>query len=325
MKFPIARILISDRISPISLTAGSLTLALGAVAVIAAGQTQLTFGSIPNLMPLVLAVLILETASLFAPQSLIIRAIPAILYGVLYLAVTCLFGILALYTAQRFAFPLQDQAMVRADEALGVDWLSWAHWVDNHPIIQAICYYSYATKSVQIVLPVVVLALQSRLTELRIYLLAFTLALTVTTIIATFFPTASPIAIIDRASFHLLQFTGATPIDHLWSLRAPGPMHLESDSLGGIVSFPSFHATIAVLIPLMLRANRALFYPLLLLNAAMLCSAVTEGAHYAIDVIAGSGIAILAYMLARHIIQAEMRPQDVQRNLPMESALVSTP
>jgi hypothetical protein len=299
MSLSIARLLISDRISPISPVAGALTIALGAVAVIAAAGTQLTFGSFPNLMPLALAVLVLDAMSRFAPQSFIIRAMPTILYGVLYLTTTCLFGILALYAIERFAFPLQDQAMVRADEALGVDWFRWAHWVDNRPIIQAIFYHSYGTMSAQMVLPVVVFGLQSRLTELRVYLLAFTFALIVTTIIAMLFPTASPIAVIDQTDFHLLRFTGATPVDHLWRLRAPGPMHFSDQSFGGIVSFPSFHATIAILIPLTLRRDRWFFYPLLFLDAAMLCSAVTEGAHYVIDIIAGSGIAVLAHIFAK--------------------------
>jgi membrane-associated phospholipid phosphatase len=204
--------------------------------------------------------------------------------------------------------------MVRGDEALGFGWLAWAHWVDNHPVFQAICHYSYESMSWQIVLPVVVLALQSRLTELRIYLLAFSLALTTIEIIAMFFPTVGPIAVIDRSSFHLLQFTGATPVDHLWRLRTPGPVSFANDSFGGIVSFPSFHATVAVLIPLTLRADPRLFYPLLVLNAAMLCSTLTEGAHYAVDVMAGSGMAILASICAKHIIAAEDRCRNARQN-----------
>jgi hypothetical protein len=65
-------------------------------------HTQLSFVSIPNLMPLAFAVFILDLAGKAAPQSFIIRAMPTILYGVLYLAITSLFAILAIYATHRF-------------------------------------------------------------------------------------------------------------------------------------------------------------------------------------------------------------------------------
>jgi membrane-associated phospholipid phosphatase len=40
------------------------------------------------------------------------------------------------------------------------------------------------------------------------------------------------------------------------------------------------------------------FYPLALLDALMLCSAVTEGAHYVTDALAGAAVALLALWLA---------------------------
>ena len=68
--------------------------------------------------------------------------------------------------------------------------------------------------------------------------------------------------------------------------------------MGGIISFPSFHATCAVLTPLALRRERVVFYPLVLLDAFMLCSVVTEGAHYVTDALAGAAVALLALWLA---------------------------
>ena len=75
----------------------------------------------------------------------------------------------------------------------------------------------------------------------------------------------------------------------------------------GIATFPSFHATIAVLTPLMLRRFRTVFIPLLVLDAAMLGATVTEGAHYFCDVFAGIGMAFFAYAVAKRIIKAEDR------------------
>jgi membrane-associated phospholipid phosphatase len=117
-------------------------------------------------------------------------------------------------------------------------------------------------------------------------------------------PAGGPIVFIDRASFHLLHFTGATPIDQLMRLREPGPFIMTTGP-GGIATFPSFHATIAILTPLALRSHRRIFVGLLVLDAAMLGSTLTEGAHYFTDIVAGSAMAFFAYALAQRIIGAE--------------------
>jgi membrane-associated phospholipid phosphatase len=90
-----------------------------------------------------------------------------------------------------------------------------------------------------------------------------------------------------------------------------------SNPPGGIATFPSFHATVAVLTPLTLRGYRPIFAALLILNAAMLAATVTEGAHYFIDVVAGSGMAFLAYALAKRIIRLEDRSFDQRRTQPI--------
>ena len=119
-------------------------------------------------------------------------------------------------------------------------------------------------------------------------------------------PAAGPIVFIDRASFHILRFTGATPLDHLMRLREAGPLILHEPP-GGIATFPSFHSTVAVLTPLILRHHRRTFIVLLVLNTAMLGGTVTEGAHYFCDILAGSAMAFFAYALAKRIIGMEDR------------------
>jgi membrane-associated phospholipid phosphatase len=219
---------------------------------------------------------------------------------------TVLCCVLAAYAMQRFAFPLQDRLFATADMALGLNWFDYAHWVDRHLGIQRLFHFAYDTIQIQIALPLVVLAFSNRLNEVRIYLLAFAIALAVTIIISALMPAAGPIAFVDRAAFNILEFTGATPLDHLMRLREAGPLIL-SDAPGGIATFPSFHTTIAVLTPLTLRNHHRILVVLLVLDAAMLGGTVTEGAHYFVDILAGAGMAFFAYALAKHIIRIEDR------------------
>ncbi len=78
-----------------------------------------------------------------------------------------------------------------------------------------------------------------------------------------------------------------------------------SDAPGGIATFPSFHATIAILTPLTLRSYPRIFVPLLVLDAAMLGGTVTEGAHYFTDVFAGACMAFFAHLMAKRIVRVE--------------------
>jgi membrane-associated phospholipid phosphatase len=281
-----------------------LTLGMVAVALITTISTGLRFTTLPSLMPVIAGVFILDVLSRLAAQTRLVRAIQILLYGVLYLVITCFCGVLAAYSAQRIAFPLQDHLFAGADHALGMNWFDIVHWVDDRPAVHAVLKFAYHTMSAQIVLPVVVLALADRTDDLKKYLLGFAIALTVTIIVSALVPAASPIALVDRSTFHVLRFTGATPLDHLMHLRAAEPTMIGG-GLAGIITFPSFHATVAILTPLTLWRYRGLFFALLLLNAAMLASTVTEGAHYVSDVPAGCAVAIIAFLLAKRLAAAK--------------------
>jgi membrane-associated phospholipid phosphatase len=296
--------LVQSRISPVSRAATALTAGLAVLGVLASISTKFMLASLPNVLPLVVGVVMLDGASRCVPQPRIAATLQTFVYGFLYLAVTVLSGVLAAYAMQRFAFPLRDADLARADAALGFDWLAYARWVDAHPAVQNLFHVAYDTIQIQIVLPLVVLSLFNRLGELRVYLLAFALALSVTIVISALLPAAGPVGFIERASFHILRFTGATPIEHLMRLREAGPLILREPP-GGIATFPSFHATVAVLTPLVLRGHRRILPCLLVLNALMLGGTITEGAHYFTDVLAGIAMAFFAYGLARAIIRRE--------------------
>jgi hypothetical protein len=169
----IVRILIQYRTSTISREAAILTLVLAALALTIAMWTQLKFAALPNMMPLTVGVLVLDILSQFAPQTPTVRAVQSMLFGVLYLAITCFCGVLAAYATQRFSLPLQDQFFERTDLALGVNWFDAVHWVDDRPVIHEILKLAYGTMSAQIALPVVVLAFLESVRRLQAGLQSF--------------------------------------------------------------------------------------------------------------------------------------------------------
>jgi hypothetical protein len=208
----IVRVLIQNRISPISREAALLTLFLATVALTVSIWTELKFTALPNLIALTAGVLVLDIFSQFAPQTRTVKAVQCMLFGVLYLAITCF---CAIFATQRFSLPIQDQFFVHSDLALGVNWFDVVRWVDDRPVVHEILRLAYGTMSAQIAL-----AFLGSTDDVRKYLLSFVTALTVTIAISTLLPPAGPIALVDRATFHVMQFTGATPVDHLVQLRS---------------------------------------------------------------------------------------------------------
>ncbi len=294
--------LLHSRISPVSPVAIALTFVLIAVGPSASVATGFTLASLPNVLPLLLGIVALDIVCSLVPQTKLVERIQTFIYGVLYLVVTILCGILAAYAMQRFAFPLRDELLMRWDHAFGFNWIDFARWVDRQPDLQKILIFAYHTIGLQIALPLAVLSFAGRKTEVRRYILTFAIAFTVTIFISATMPAAGPVIFYDRDSFDILRFTGATPLDHLVRLREAGPL-VMFDPPGGIATFPSFHATIAVLTPLMLWRYRPTFVALLVLDGFMLVGTITEGAHYLVDLFAGAAVAAFAFAVASRIIR----------------------
>jgi hypothetical protein len=298
--------------------AARLSLALITTAYVGAKATGLTLPSFSDPSLFLVAVFALDVYCRFASPSFVSRAAPIFVYSLIYLVATSLAGAFASYATQRLAMPLQDELFLSLDRWLGVDWLAFVHYIDDRPVLAEWLRKAYASMSLQIVAPVFLLAALERIDELRIYLLSFTIALTATIVIAALFPASSAITLIDNSMFHELRFAGRTPLDHLTRLREAGPLNFANSGIGGLVSFPSFHAVVGALTPLSLRSVRPVFYLLCLVDAALLVGTVTDGGHYAVDPIGGVAVAYLSYRFARRI--------EARRNqFPLGRRLANTP
>lgn len=92
---------------------------------------------------------------------------------------------------------------------------------------------------------------------------------------------------------------GRTTADIVLALREGRLASIDLGAIDGIISFPSLHAAVAVIVPFTLRWNRPLFWPIVLLDGVMLVSAVPSGNHYLADVVGGLAVAALAILCAR--------------------------
>jgi hypothetical protein len=290
-----------SRFVAVPFAAARLSLALMASGYVGAKATGLTLPSVPDLSLFLVAIVALDVYCCFASPSLVSRAAPIFVYSMIYLVATSLAGAFASYATQRLAMPLQDELFLSLDRWLGVDWLAFVHYIDDRPVLAEWLRKAYASMAIQIIAPVFLLAALERIDELRVYLLSYAIALTATIVIAAVLPASSAVTLVDNSMFHELRFAGRTPLDHLARLREAGPLSFANSGIGGLVSFPSFHAVVGALTPLSLRSVRPVFYVLCIVDAALLVGTVTDGGHYAVDPIGGVAVAYLSYRFARRI------------------------
>lgn len=103
---------------------------------------------------------------------------------------------------------------------------------------------------------------------------------------------------------------GTGYLDLLTAIRAGTWSEFSYDASEGIVTFPSYHTTLAILFTYVAaRLHRfalAVFAPL---NAVMLVSIPPMGGHYLVDLIGGAGVALASIMVVRRAVVRTPAPR----------------
>ncbi len=198
--------------------------------------------------------------------------------------------------------PLRDTQMIWIDRHLGFDWLATMRELDHWPALLRLLDGAYATFTSQLIATVLVLIIARRTRELDCFFVTFICASVIAEIASLVAPTLGPMSVLanDAAFAHLSTLGRATGAIVL-TLRDGTLQSIDFDAINGIISFPSLHAAVAVLVPYALRWNKPLFWPIAVLDGLMLMSAVPSGNHYLIDVFGGLAVAVLAIVCGRRI------------------------
>jgi hypothetical protein len=108
-------------------------------------------------------------------------------------------------------------------------------------------------------------------------------------------------ALAGNADFAHLATLGRATGETVLALRRGSLTVIDLDAINGIISFPSLHAAVAIIVPFTLRFNKPLFWAFVVLDAVMLVSAVPSGNHYLADVLGGVAVAVLAIVCGRRL------------------------
>lgn len=198
--------------------------------------------------------------------------------------------------------PLQDGVFDAIDRAMGFDWKAMLGWLNDTPVMFASLRLIYGSLLPQMVVVVLCLAFAGRLVWLRIFMLTFIIAALTTIAISAVLPAAG-------AWLHhglTAQDSRVIPVvQTVWpvytGLRDGSVRAMVAIGAEGVITFPSLHAALAVIIVVAVWPIRLLRWPMVVLNGAMLVATPVDGAHYLIDVLAGIAVAAASFAAAHAI------------------------
>jgi len=220
------------------------------------------------------------------------------------------------YLAAASDLPLTDAALSAADRTLGFDWLAWFAWVQHHPALWLALRLAYASAIPQMVAIVSYLALSGQAERNSELLWTLILSLLVIVPISALLPAACP-----WVQYDAMRFADLREIHDFMAMRA-GTLHvLDLSRLEGLITFPSFHTTLAVLFVYAVRHRRAPLVAAALFNIVMIVSVTTVGGHYLVDAIAGAAVAVGAICATASLEAALARksPQAALSRRPAEA------
>jgi membrane-associated phospholipid phosphatase len=106
----------------------------------------------------------------------------------------------------------------------------------------------------------------------------------------------------------------------LMTLRSGEPFQFLVTKSEGLVTFPSFHTALGLIIVYALRGMIWLAIPVAVVNALMTVGTLPEGGHHLSDVIGGAAIGLISIATIRAVLSYERGNPSVGGVKPMSRA-----
>ncbi|WP_246678198.1 phosphatase PAP2 family protein [Mesorhizobium sp. B1-1-7] len=198
----------------------------------------------------------------------------------------CLFMYLATATNK----PLVDSNIAAIDSALGFDWLAVVQALNSSPIMASILMFAYTAIGLLMIGLLFLLALSSETDALMEFIALIAVSSAFTGFLMMAFPTAGAYAFYAPPHDAYSNFTGMGGLTHLQTLgalRSGSPFVFHINKVVGLVSFPSFHCALGIIMTYSCRRTYWLLVPVGVLVTIMIPATIPEGGHHLADAIAG--------------------------------------
>ena len=204
---------------------------------------------------------------------------------------SAIYSMLTYCVAEQTPFEWADTTLASIDASFGLSAAATVKAVQSGTILGTILYLAYFSVIPQTFLTVAYHGLSNN-RRLVTFMIRFMLCALVTLVGFYFFPARGNVA--AGVPDHYTNI-----LAHLESLRDGSRSLVTWRDAEGLITFPSFHTIWGVLVIAAFHRTR-LFWPVLILNVAMIASTVPIGLHYYVDVAGGLIVATTVILLTRH-------------------------
>lgn len=206
-----------------------------------------------------------------------------------------------MYLASATDKSLADAELAMIDEALGFNWLDFLIAVNESASFSTVLLAAYHSLAFQVPLLLFWHAMRREGHLAFEFLALFGVSAAISLAMMIVIPAAGAYAHFNPEPSDFSNFTAQAGMWHysvLSVLRSGVPYELVLTEANGLVTFPSFHTALGILIVYALR-HSVLWVPVGILNLLMIVGTLPEGGHYLIDVIAGMLVAATSILAVR--------------------------
>lgn len=270
---------------------GVMLLMVVAAIGIGASGLSVDFSSNPALLVMVA---VYAAAAFFYRSIRVDERVSQALTTVAQLLLIVVFGLLCSYAAAVITMPYRDAELLAIDQWLGFDRRSYVSFFTDRSWKIQLSNFVYQAMLPQLALVPFALIITSRMEQFQRFVAAYGIALISTIAIFVFVPAVGAFVYVDLtpAQYATLPVEVYTPARSLDALRSSAMKTIRLNDLEGLIAFPSFHTAAAILYAWALWPVKSIRWPMAALNVGIISTTPVGGAHYAIDVVAGSVVAL---------------------------------
>jgi membrane-associated phospholipid phosphatase len=208
--------------------------------------------------------------------------------------------VLAQYPAIAWGRPLVDGPLFQIDSALGLSVPALMAWTSSHHWATVLFGFAYQTFRWQLIGVITITGLARDRAALWEFLWHYQIVYVVAIVCCALWPASEPWAILQRPG--LADGENVRAVMQIVTLHDGTLRMMDQGTPAGLVSFPSCHVAIAVLVCWALRRRSALLqFAVFVLNTLMIASTLYLGLHYGADVLGGAALATLSILTYQQV------------------------
>lgn len=231
------------------------------------------------------------------------------------------FSVIAFATALQYLFAIHggkneliDPILLSLDHTLGLDPAAFTALCDRSAILCNILLVIYSSLNLQLCLTVLALFTLRREQTFEALIISMVFLIFIGATIAACAPAIGFTGVSDVTFTHTTVGGGRFGQGNFLALRSGVMTTIDFDDTPGIITFPSAHAALGMLMTLVARSIPYAFWPVAMLNLIMLPGAVAHGGHYFVDLIAGIAICLAIWPLSLRLASWRPPSRRTERN-----------